>query len=1689
MSKLRQVRELYDVEVAKIKHPELWRHTLECISKYYKFSFVEALLIHSQAESATVMATFENWNRFGRRINGGEQGIAVFTSRTDTKLKYLFDISQTYGCPIEKRWDIKKSEEQRDKVIRRYNSKYGTEFTDICEVIDSVYRSALENINENIEKEVEYLKPEKTQVIRKLIYDSTFCMIMTRCGYEIPEEMLDFSAISEVVPDGLLIAAGNLSMKAAREALMEIENAIRRKDYEQNQIQGDRTGVREKRRTSISETGRTGEQGGIEYKGETGGGYVERSQSIGFGRSEYERTERPYMGGDSRQSESEGGRNNEGYERGNAEGLERERAGNDADQSGSATTRERAYAGISQPAENSGNDAAPSVRRERMETAVTDDIEENEESSDEDGSLSFLELNDNKTIIASVEDKAKAVFSYTHDTLNEEYSQETFFSAEVPRNEQIIKDELLRGSGFTEGKERIERYYRENQPDTKTFASMLKKEYGIGGHSGKDDVGFVNHNGKGILISFKNGDKISLTWSNAAKRIAQLIENGEYGGIPNNAAVSNTEKLTVPVILCEWSESRVFENGKTYSIDEFDSLMQKADDEHVAGKKAAIEKYGTQEKWYEANDPEYDRFLGYEKVKFTLKMPDGRTFTERQDIGDGYGGVIDFFSRFPSYESIVPVLREAVQKQRGETVNESAKPKRENNSPVTLMSDANEIFNAPLMEKLDDWRLRITAKSEESIKMIKDAALRTGATVHQAQDVSVGVYGLDVDTWNFSVDEIRNFALKLGAEVTVIEPETNSQTKAPELTTDTVMKAVTAELQKNGSSPQEIARAEIAVQYLGNEDFRNKLNDYVFSETYKKNFHLCDDEKINYSTGEKAKFRDNMAAIRTLKKIEREKRFATAEEQNILSKYVGWGGLSKAFDKSAASWSKEYVQLKALLTDKEYEAALNSTLTAFYTDTELIRPLYKALERFGFRGGDILDPAMGTGNFFSVIPESLSENSRLYGVELDSITGRIAKMLYPNADIRVQGFEYSSFENEAFDVAVGNVPFENFKISDSTYKEEYVLHDYFFIKALDKLKPGGIAVFITSSGTLDKFSQNARIEITNRAELIGAVRLPNNAFKEIAGAKSVTTDMIFLKKRDEVKSFDKQSPDLPDWVKPPESAYDDQGRYIGTFNKYYHRHPEMVLGEHKLVSGPYGYECQCMPKENMPLASALDDALNTLQAEFTAEPTIKCEEETENVEENKLPAPEGSQNYCFYVDESNNLFYRENEYIVPYKPKSAKAGKIITAMCELSAKMQKVIDIQLNGEGNAVLRSAQKSLEESYDKFIKKYGFLNNPENVTLFREDMRSTLLMSLEIESEQVGVYKKADFFTKATVSPKKAVESVDSPQEALLISLNLKNRVDIPYMACLCRKTETQIICELGERIYQNPSDYDGSPYSGWETTEEYLSGYVKDKLKIALQFAEHYPDLFQRNVEALETNQPDPVFISDIDFSIGAVYIPEEMYRDFIYETFETPVYYRVNIDIEYSRILKEWRITNKSSDNSISVKQVYGTGRINAYEIMECSLNQKRVRIQDPVSYIDKNGNEAIKYVLNVAETQIARARQTKIETEFKNWVLRNSERVSKIEKIYNDRFNNLKVRKYDGSYIEIPGLNPLFKFRSHQLNAIARIASGNNVMLAHEVGAGKTAVMAGAGMYMRSIGAVKKPLYVVPKPIVAQWGR
>ena len=845
-------------------------------------------------------------------------------------------------------------------------------------------------------------------------------------------------------------------------------------------------------------------------------------------------------------------------------------------------------------------------------------------------------------------------------------------------------------------------------------------------------------------------------------------------------------------------------------------------------------------------------------------------------------------------------------------------------------------------------------------------------------------------------------------------------------------------------------------------------------------------ENFSYSKGAKAKYEDNIAAIKVLQTVERERRAATPQEQEVLARYSGWGGISDAFDESRDNWHREYVELKALLSQSEYKAARASTRTAFYTDPYIINSIYEGLERFGFKDGYILDPAMGTGNFFGNMPREMADNSRLFGVELDSLTSRIAKLLYPAAKIQNKGFEYTKFGNGEFDVVVGNVPFGDFKPYDRSYDNEYYIHDYFFIKSLDKLKTGGIAALITSSGTMDKFDKTARLEMYRRADLIGAIRLPDNAFRT-AGTDTVT-DILFFQKIGQERNVDEiPRNELPDWIKC--DGIQIKGNWFNC-NTYFAANSNNILGDMQMVNGPYGPTNTVAPKENADLKELLGNTIRTLDAHFSAEPTIDDLPE-ENSEKEKIP--EGVRPFTYYVDDGT-LYFAEADSAAEYKAKDDKERLRIMDMCGIAEQVDAVISLQRNDCTDEQLAEAQGVLNERYDLFVKKYGNINSQTNRRAFQDDIRAPKLSALEIENKVNGkdiTYSKADIFSKRTVYPQRSPDHAGNALEAMHISLNLKRKIDLHYMAQLCGKSEDEVISELGNNIYCNPAKNNGDKYSGWETAEEYLSGYTKQKLGLAMVKAEENPDLFSRNVKALKEHQPPFIPIVDIGFRLGSMFIPQEMFTQFMWDTFETPALHRSRtvflkglISAEYVASTNEWRIPNKTKDGNVKVDEMFGTRRLNAYELTELTLNQKRAEVKDKIK--DENGKD--KYILNKKETILAREKQTKIENAFREWVLSDPERIRTIENIYNDRFNAVTPRTYDGSYISVPGMAAGLNLYPHQKNAIARYAAGGCGLVAHEVGAGKTSFSAALGMYLKSIGAVNKPMYVVPNAVIGQFG-
>ncbi|MDR1754378.1 MAG: DEAD/DEAH box helicase family protein [Eubacterium sp.] len=836
-----------------------------------------------------------------------------------------------------------------------------------------------------------------------------------------------------------------------------------------------------------------------------------------------------------------------------------------------------------------------------------------------------------------------------------------------------------------------------------------------------------------------------------------------------------------------------------------------------------------------------------------------------------------------------------------------------------------------------------------------------------------------------------------------------------------------------------------------------------------------------YASSEKAKFRDNIEAIRVLQLTENERRYPTPEEQAVMARYVGWGGLSKAFDESAENWHKEYTELKNLLSKDEWDGAMRSTLTAYYTDHGVIARIYDKLSEFGFTGGRILDPSMGTGNFFSVIPKEISDNSRLTGYEIDKLTGRLAKKLYPNAEINIKGFEFCGDAPDTYDAVVSNVPFLNHRLEYAADGDSYLLHDYFFVKSLDLVKPGGIVAFITSKGTLEKETQEVRKLIAGKAELLGAVRFPNDAFKAIAGTQ-VTTDLLILKKYDAPKTYENN---YPDWVSR------DYSEGVGTINRYFINNPDMVLGTQKLVSSQFGFSVECFP-DGGDLNERLDRAFSKITGTFTAEATIYDESELEadsDLQEDAINAGGGVEDYTYTIYNSI-LYYCESRKLYPTGRPAADEERI-KAMLRVLDALKSCIHSQSAGLGTDEREKTRADLNKEYDEFVKKYGYLNSRKNFALFSDDVRSPLLLSVEIENEDFSQYGKADIFFEDTIRPFKDETFADNAIDGLNISLNRLQRVDIDYISKICIRKPDEIITELGDKIYLNPQKYRGDIYDGWETASEYLSGDVKRKLAQAMLKADTEPEIFRRNVEALKANQPPYLNISAIEYGIGTVYIPAGMYREFMYETFETRLYNKINpvsnsgaIDVVYNKILNQWTVSNKARENSVKIDEVFGTGRINAYAIFEQSLNQKRVEVKDAEIIDDKKV-----YKLNKKETLLARDRQAKIEREFKKWVVAVPERAGKIEKIYNDNYNNIVSRKFDGSYLTVKGFADGMSLRGHQLDAVARIVETRCALVAHEVGAGKTAVLAAAGMKLRELGAVNKPLYVVPKPITLQWAK
>ncbi|MFR1481103.1 MAG: LPD11 domain-containing protein, partial [Hydrogeniiclostridium mannosilyticum] len=1152
-----------------------------------------------------------------------------------------------------------------------------------------------------------------------------------------------------------------------------------------------------------------------------------------------------------------------------------------------------------------------------------------------------------------------------------------------------------------------------------------------------------------------------------------------------------------PYIFCEWSESPVFEDGKRYGIREFDTLMKQADEEQVAGAKAALEKYGTWQVWYESDDPENARFLGYDKVKFTVVMPDGTTYTERQDIGDGDGGVLDFLAQYPKYQDILPLLQQSTPPQNDYMLLSRLKADcdyflgaggraekhlwagnvREQIAKMRELYDA--LPEKPewlTMEDIDRYAQRMEPPYEvvvyhhfengfderldyQTLAEAEQAAQKYVAGTMEGEDGfaydGAGIYDLQENRW---LRVYGNFPDERAIEQAKQAPAAEEPSASPEQ----------ADLQPKKEEalplpPKHPRRERITFTTLHPEVPRDQRHD----------FHITDDALGHGTPSEK--YAANAAAIRTLKQIEAEERLATPEEQEILSRYVGWGGLANCFEQT----SPHYEELKSLLDSEEYAAARASSLTAFYTPPVVIRGIYKALAQMGFTQGNILEPSCGTGNFLGLLPTDLA-GSKAYGVELDSISGRIAGQLYQNANISVNGFETVQMPDSFFDVAVGNVPFGDFKVLDKRYdKHHWLIHDYFFGKTLDKVRLGGIVAFITSKGTLDKENSSVRKYLAQRADLIGAIRLPDNTFKRNAGTE-VTSDIIFLQKRDHITDLDQ------DWV---HLDTDENGIRM---NRYFVQHPEMILGDMVMESTRFGPDSACKAREGEDLSEQLANAIQFLQAEIKPYELEELDEE----EDRSIPADPTVKNFSYTIADGQ-VYYRENSLMHPVEV-SVTAENRIRGMIELRECTRRLIEYQTEGYPDEDIAAEQQKLNALYDSFTAKYGLLNSRGNKLAFSEDSSYCLLCSLEVLDEQGNLKRKADMFTRRTIRPHVAVTSVDTASEALAVSISEKARVDMDYMAELSGKSPEELEKELAGVIYrdircaENPEDIlpslaDLSRYP-LVTADEYLSGKVRQKLRMAKAFLEVAPDnqkeTARRNVEALEAVQPQDLGAGEIGVRIGANWVPIEVYQQFMVELLTPNYYVRDRIKILRSEATGQWSIREKNADRS-NVKAIttYGTKRMSAYHILEQTLNQRDVRVFDYIE--DENGKK--KPVLNKKETAIAQDRQELIKQKFAEWIWKDIDRRELLCRVYNETFNGVRPREYDGRHIRFEGMNPEISLRPHQINAIAHILYGGNTLLAHEVGAGKTYEMVAAAMEMKRLGLCTKSLIVVPNHITEQW--
>ena len=1615
---------------------EHWTDYLTTASRLYKYSFADQLMIYAQRPDATACASFDIWNnRMNRYVRRGSKGIALLDQSSSVpRLHYVFDVSDT-GVRRNSRdpevWQL--NDDLFQPVSEMLAREYGIHHERLSQQIADIAGKLAESYWDNNSSDIlgivdgsflmDYDEAGQELQFKSAAAISIMYTILERCGFE-PEGYFDrddFQAIYDFSTPDAVYALGAAVSDCSRDVLRNIERTvkttIRRRNVERSQHE-----YEEQQRDLLDRRGLPAPEPDLEPAAEAAGPV---------------RTDAP----DVPDGESPGAVQ--------LDAADREAA--------SAPAGSGAGSGEPEAADDDRTaEAEPSPGQSEEPTDVGATHEQPESTggrSDPDGTdlqLSFFNL--------SIPTEAQQIEAI--DRAENEKSSSAFSLSQAEIEHELRKH----GSGFQDGKQRIIELYQ-TQPDKKLRAKALAKEYGIGGHSHDyldGSSGFVNYDGKGLeFVHYPDYQKIPLSWIQVEKYIDLMIQSDRdlTDAEKEQRTVRQEAERQLPMldgtVAAEYTALKEqypntlvgFELNGNYLFYDKDAVAVERilhtnllSQENALGKVKVTgfpsEQWAAESKklWAEGNNvylaglnedgshhqTKYLREADYLPIGSIIKLDDRDFRVEHVNFTFKSVSLQDMEltkNRLPIFRNEhLPHIRELYEEQQDAVID--VVPEKE----VSYQVGDEVVVDLP------------TRTIEGTIGYVGETDVRIDTSAHG-------------HSWDNEVINRQQFEEGLRQK----EPD------EPELTDEEldelpISAVIDGEVQTfpNAAALDEALHAEPVPEPAGN-------------------FHITD-EHLGEG-GAKQKYARNIEAIKTLFRLEEEHRGASAEEQEVLAQYVGWGGLADAFDPNKDNWAKEYTELKGMLSEDEYAAARGSVLNAHYTSPTVIRAIYDAVEKMGFRSGNILEPSMGVGNFFGMLPDTM-QDSRLYGVELDSITGRIAQKLYPQADITVAGFETTD-RRDFYDLAVGNVPFGNYKVADKAYnKLGFSIHNYFFAKAIDQVRPGGIVAFVTSRYTMDSKDSTARKHMAERADLLGAIRLPNNAFKANAGTE-VVSDIIFLQKRD--RPIDHE----PDWVQLGKT---EDGFAI---NQYFVDHPEMVLGQLTMESTQYGHDLTVAPIEGTSLADQLAEAVQHIEGNYTAVEIAAPDVADAEAQRKTLPADPTVKNFSYTVVDGE-IYYRENSIMTQVELSDNAKGRV-AGMVELRQIVNELIDQQLNDFPDEDIKASQAKLNAAYDAFTAKYGLINDKKNARLFDDDSSYYLLCSLENLDENKNLKSKADMFTKRTIRPERVVTSVDTPSEALAVSIGEHGKVDLPYMAELLGTPGNyeRITTELSGVIFKDPAADADNPEAGWQTADEYLSGNVRDKLRMAQLAAESHPE-FKVNVDALTKAQPKDLEASEIDVRLGATWLDPSIVQQFMMETFQPPYRIRYNnaITVRYSPYTSEWRISNKSATGfgDIMATETYGTRRANAYKILEDTLNLRDSRVYDT---IEEDGKE--KRVLNQNETTLAQQKQQAIKDAFAGWVWKDPQRRALLVKKYNELFNSTRPREYDGSHIHFVGMNPEINLREHQRNAVAHVLYGYNTLLAHEVGAGKSFEMAASAMELKRLGLCQKSLFVVPNHLTEQW--